>query len=216
MATRTIARMFDSYDDAVAAVNELESNGFAQGDISLIANRGTGAGTTTGTLGTTATSPVRAGDADTERHGSTGAGSGAGTGASIGTIVGGGAGLLAGLGALAIPGLGPVVAAGWLAATLTGAGVGAAAGGVLGGLTGAGIGEEHAHVYAEGLRRGGNLVTVRTDDSRAAMAESILMRHNAVDVDQRAGEYRSGSWTGYDPAVDQGLPTSRSARDTML
>ena len=84
---------------------------------------------------------------------------GTATGASLGTVLGGGAGLLAGLGMLAIPGLGPVVAAGWLASTLVGAGVGAAAGGVVGALTDAGVSHEDAHAYAEGINRGGTLVT---------------------------------------------------------
>ena len=69
-------------------------------------------------------------------------------------------------------GLGPIVAAGWLVAALTGAGVGAAAGGLLGALTGSGLSEEESHVYAEGVRRGGNLVTVRTDDSRCGRGRS--------------------------------------------
>jgi hypothetical protein len=183
MATRTIARMFDSYADASAAVRELEASGFSHDDVSLIANRGDDGTTTTTTGGETSTS-------------SSDAGSGAGTGATLGTIVGGGAGLLAGLGALAIPGLGPIVAAGWLVAALAGAGVGAAAGGLLGALTGSGLSEEEANVYAEGVRRGGNLVTVRADESRATEAEAILARHNPVDVATRGSEYRSAGWSG--------------------
>jgi hypothetical protein len=112
-------------------------------------------------------------------------------------VLGGGAGLLAGIGALAIPGLGPVVAAGWLVAALTGAGAGAATGGLLGALTTAGVDEADAHVYAEGVRRGGNLVTVRTDETRAAQAESILARHGPVDTARRGADYRAGGWTGY-------------------
>src|SRR4051812_47194167 len=114
MATRTIARLFDSYSDASAAVHDLEAAGFVRDDISLIANRGDTA------VGETTTGETTTGETET--------GTGAGTGATLGTLVGGGAGLLAGLGALAIPGLGPIVAAGWLVAVLTGAGVGAAAG----------------------------------------------------------------------------------------
>ena len=83
----------------------------------------------------------------------------AGKGAGIGAAVGGVGGLLTGLGLMAIPGVGPVVAAGWLAATaagaVTGAAVGGAAGGIIGGLTDAGVSEDDAHVYAEGVRRGG-------------------------------------------------------------
>lgn len=179
MAIRTIARMYDSYADASAVVRELEAAGFSHDDISLVGQGGEAA-------------PA----AET-----TGGGTAAGTGATLGTLVGGGAGLLAGLGSLAIPGLGPLVAAGWLVATLTGAGVGAAAGGLLGALTGAGVSEEEANVYAEGVRRGGNLVTVRADESRAVEAERILARHNPVDVDTRRSEYQAGGWSRYDEAT---------------
>lgn len=206
MATRTIARLFDSYNNASAAVSDLEAAGFARDDISLIANRTGSAGTSSYDAG---------GDAADERVGETGAGTG--TGATLGTVLGGGAGLLAGLGALAIPGIGPVVAAGWLIATLTGAGVGAAAGGLLGALTQSGVGEENAHVYAEGVRRGGNLVTLRTDESRVAEAEGIMARHNAVDTTARSGEWRNSGWTGaYDESAGPytGGPTATGAAGT--
>ncbi|HEY8614459.1 MAG TPA: hypothetical protein VIL69_24625 [Roseomonas sp.] len=187
MAMRTIARLFDSYGDASAAVTALEAAGFMRDDISVVARDSNTAGGTGSTDSTV----------DTDD-----AASGAGTGATIGTVLGGGAGVLAGIGALAIPGLGPIVAAGWLVAALTGAGVGAAAGGLLGSLTGAGVEEREAHVYSEGVRRGGSLVTVRTDDARAAEAESILMRYNPVDTTTREADYRAGGWTGYqDDAV---------------
>jgi hypothetical protein len=195
MATRTLARIFDSYADASAAVGELEAAGFLRDDISLISNRQA----TTADDGTvTETAPE----------------SGAGTGATIGAVIGGGAGLLAGLGALAIPGLGPVVAAGWLIATLTGAGVGAAAGGLLGALTNAGIDEEHAHVYAEGVRRGGTLVTLRTDETRATEAEAIMARHNAVDATTRGAEYRTSGWSRYDESSATDLGTAAGVGTT--
>ncbi len=97
---------------------------------------------------------------------------------------------------LAIPGLGPVVAAGWLVAGLTGAGIGAAAGGLAGGLTGAGLSESEAAAYAEGVRRGGTLVTVRSDEGRAAQVLSILNAAGSIDLDQRAEGWRSEGWTG--------------------
>lgn len=181
MANRTIARLFNSYLDATAVVSDLEAAGFKHDDISLLA-RGAETGTTTGT--TTGT------EAD--------AASGGGTGATLGTLVGGGAGILAGIGALAIPGIGPLVAAGWLVAAITGAGVGAAAGGLLGALTQAGIGEEQAEVYAEGVRRGGNLVTVRTDDSRATEVEAIMQRHNAEAHDPSTGRWGESGWVRND------------------
>ncbi|MGE0223896.1 MAG: PRC-barrel domain-containing protein, partial [Acetobacteraceae bacterium] len=127
------------------------------------------------------------------------------TGATAGAVLGGGAGLLAGLGALAIPGLGPVVAAGWLIATITGAGagaaVGAAAGGIIGSLTDAGVSEREANVYAEGVRRGGTLVTVRTDDDHAVEVKKIMDSRQSVDWQTREQEYRAGGWERFDPAA---------------
>ena len=186
---RTVAHLFDTYETATQVVHALESEGFSHDDVSLVANQGTtqpAATTADPTTGTTTGT-------------GTAAGTGAGTGASIGTILGGGAGLLAGIGALAIPGVGPVVAAGWLVATLTGAGAGAGVGGLLGSLTGSGVAENHAHVYAEGVRRGGTLVTVRADDARANQAEAIMQRFNPADYAERDAAYRSDpTWTGFD------------------
>ncbi len=181
---RTVAHLFDSYETAQSTVSELERAGFSHDDVSLVANQGS---TTASNTAPVTTDPPAA------------AAAGTGTGASIGTILGGGAGLLAGIGALAIPGVGPVIAAGWLVATLTGAGAGAAAGGLLGSLTGAGVSEDHAHVYAEGVRRGSTLVTVRADDSRAAEAETIMLRHGPVDIAERGSSYRAaGDWSNFD------------------
>jgi hypothetical protein len=182
MAMRTITRMFDSRAHAHEAVGDLEAAGFTHDEVSLMSAGDAAAGSTTGT---------RTDASDTE------ADTGAGTGATLGTVLGGGAGLLAGLGALAIPGVGPIVAAGWLVATITGAGAGAAAGGLLGALAGSGVDERDAHVYAEGVRRGGTLVSVRAEEGRLSQAEAILARHNPVDVRTRDADYRAGGWSGY-------------------
>lgn len=182
MATRTITALFDRYEDASNAVGKLEAAGVPHGDISIVANN---------------TDDRYSGHVRRDADGDdTAAGEGAGTGATLGTVLGGGAGLLAGLGLLAVPGVGPVVAAGWLVATLTGAGVGAATGGLIGSLTGAGLSEDEAHSYAEGLRRGGTLVTARVDDALASRAQSILDEHGSIDMDQRATGWRSEGWTG--------------------
>lgn len=189
MASRTIARMFDTSATAHAAVRDLEAAGFAHDDVTYMGNQDAAV----------ANDSIRDSDSVTGAD-SVGGGTGAGTGATLGTVVGGGAGLLAGLGAIAIPGIGPVVAAGWLIAALTGAGVGAAAGGLLGALTSSGLPEESASTYSEGLRRGGHLVVVRTDDVRAPEAERILEGHNPVDMDRREAEWREGGWAGGVPA----------------
>jgi hypothetical protein len=102
---------------------------------------------------------------------------------------------------LAIPGIGPIVAAGPLAAALAGAGVGAVAGGLIGGLTGAGVPEEDANYYAESVRRGGTLVTVRADESRADEAARIMRNHGAVDIERRVEHWRETGWTRHDPSA---------------
>ena len=176
MPTQTLSALYDRYDDAAAAVTKLEAVGVPHSDISLVGNR-----TETSTTG----------PSDPVDH----AANGAGTGATLGTILGGGAGLLAGLGLMAIPGVGPVVAAGWLVATLTGAGLGAAAGGLTGSLTSAGVSETDAHAYAEGVRRGGSLLTAKVDEAHAVVAMRILEEHGAVDLDARTQGWESEGWS---------------------
>lgn len=178
--TQTITGLYDDYSAAKAAVHALEASGISHSDISIVANNGD------------------------SRHGgiSTEGAQDAGVGAEIGTAVGGIGGLLAGLGMLAIPGVGPVVAAGWLVATVTGAGVGAAIGGATGGLVGsmthAGIPEGDAHVFAEGVRRGGTLVTARVPEDRVAAAQEILRSNRSVDPTIRGDAYRTEGWSRFD------------------
>jgi uncharacterized protein (TIGR02271 family) len=185
MARQTITALYDRYEDASAAVTKLHGIGIADDDISIVANN-------EGDRYSSHASGSSTRGATDDSH----ADDGAGTGATAGTLIGGGAGLLAGLGLLAIPGAGPVVAAGWLIATLTGAGIGAATGGLVGALVGAGVPEEHAHSYAEGVRRGGTLVTVRTDDAHQDRVVSILDENGSVDMEERERDWRSQGWKG--------------------
>lgn len=181
----TVVGLFDTFPSAESAVKDLVSTGIRREDISLTASNAAGEHALEG-------QPAA-------EHG-THAGSGAATGAGIGAVVGGAlgiTGILAGLGMLAIPGIGPILAAGPIAAALAGAGIGAVTGGLLGALVGMGIPEEHAHMYAEGVRRGGTLVTVTTDDAHAGPAADILNQHGAVDIDTRAAEWRQRGWSGF-------------------
>ncbi|TPJ52422.1 general stress protein [Mesorhizobium sp. B2-6-4] len=181
---KTITGLFDNYDDANDAVGELEATGVPRSDISIVANNSTG----------------------WHKAEASEAGEDAATGAGVGAVVGGAGGLLTGLGLMAIPGVGPVVAAGWLAATAAGAVggavVGGAAGGIIGALTEAGVPENDAHVYAEGIRRGGTLVTAKVEDNLVPNAQQILNQYNSVDIADRRNEYEAGGWTGFDPTAD--------------
>jgi hypothetical protein len=176
--TKTVSALYDTYSEASSAVSALEAAGIPHSDISIVANN------------------------SENWHMQSNAGSGAEAGAGAGAAVGGVGGLLAGLGIMAIPGVGPVVAAGWLVATavgaVAGAAVGGAAGGLVGSLTNSGVPERDANVYAEGVRRGGALVTARVDDARVTEAQAILHRQNYVDVNTRGEAYRAGGWSAFD------------------
>lgn len=184
--TVTISRLYDDYTSAQQAVQRLETAGVPHADISIVANNSDN--------WFNADRKV-----DRDRDGVDDRAEGAGTGAGIGAGVGGAAGLLAGLGLLAIPGLGPVVAAGWLAATAVGAAAGAATGGIVGALTEAGMSKEDAGTYAEGVRRGGTLVTARVADNDRARFETILDQAS-VNMQERSAAWQKSGWTGFDPA----------------
>ena len=170
--TRTITRSYDSYETAAAVVEKLEVAGLPADDISVVGR-----------------------DERAE-------GNNAAEGAGIGAGIGGAAGLLAGLGMLAIPGVGPVVAAGWLAATAAGAVAGAAAGGLVGSFTNAGVSEEDAHYYAETVRRGGTVVSVKASDAHAATAEAIMDGATPIDRDTRMAQYRQEGWSRFDDKAE--------------
>jgi hypothetical protein len=111
-----------------------------------------------------------------------------------------------------------MIAAGPLAtvlAGLAGAGAGAVAGGILGALVDLGIPEETAGYYAEGVRRGGTLVSVRVDDQYTDKALNILNRHNPVDLNERTTQWRSEGWTGYRDDVADTTPYGGSGTGTM-
>lgn len=190
--SKTLTRLFDQRSDAEGAVRALEGLGIPHDDISLVANNADGshAGNGTGT-GDAAAHPDHDGDVS--------------RGTSTGALLGGAGGLLAGLGLLAIPGLGPVVAAGWLVAAATGAGIGAlggaATGGIVGALKGAGHTDEEAHVYSEGVRRGGTLLSARVPDGLAPQAVAALTPYNGVDAATRGADYRAGGWSKFDEAA---------------
>jgi hypothetical protein len=178
---QTVTALYDTYDSAVSAVDALEAAGIPHSDISIVSNNV---------------------DNRYSKDQPTHVGADAGKGAGIGAAVGGVGGLLTGLGLLAIAGIGPVVAAGWLVATaagaVTGAVVGGTAGGLVGSLTHAGVPEHDANFYAEGVRRGGTLVTARVDDAGASTARGILQRYKPVDTTRRSAAYRESGWSSFD------------------
>jgi hypothetical protein len=178
---KTVVGLFDSFAEAQSVVQELESNGFPAGDISLVAQK----------------------DVLAESEGD---GTATGTGAAIGA----GLGLLAGLAAVTVPGIGIVAAVGPIIATGI---LGAVAGGLVGSLADAGVPADDAQAYAEGVRRGGTLVTVAARNEDAPRAIQIMDRHNPVNLNERSltwgsSTIRNGSETiSHDEAVSRAVAT---------
>lgn len=225
---KTASALFDTFNDANSAVQDLLSGGFTRDEVSLVSSNNKKEYDTYfdkegryGNSSTTATSTVSGGsvvasDVDARTREMSGSslndkttvdttegdlttGEGAAAGAGIGAALGGLGGALMGLGLLVVPGVGPALAAGAIASALVGAGIGGAAGGISGALANAGIPEDEVDYYSEGVRRGGHLVVVSTTDEREGTARDILQRHNPASMRDRADTWRKEGWSRFDP-----------------
>jgi hypothetical protein len=162
--SNAIAGFFRTREQGEAAREALMGAGFAADQIGFVA--GDTRGHTTPKIG-----PLE----------STGAESEAVQDAFIGGVVG----LAAGMVAVIVPGIGPLLAAGPLAGAIGGLGVGAATGGLIGLIRDHGISEEEAQFYAEGVKRGGALVTVqRVSDEQETRVKEVFERHGAIDSEE--------------------------------
>ena len=70
--------------------------------------------------------------------------------------------------------------------------------------------EEDRYTYAEGLRRGGVLLTAHLHDGEADKVIDALEQTNAIDLDSRTEEWRRSGWSGY----GAGLGASATERDS--
>ena len=174
------------YDDIVTArqvVEDLVNANFARDTISLITNDAHN-------------QYSRFLDKDyTAREDAVTASEGAGFGAVVGALTG----VLVGLAALTIPGLGIAIVAGPIVAGLTGAVAGALTGGIVAALVKSGVPEDEAPYYAEGIRRGGTLISVQTSDT--LLAQDIMNRHGSTNIHERISLWRQEGWKGFDTDV---------------
>lgn len=108
-----------------------------------------------------------------------------GAGAGIGAVAGGAGGLL-------------TTAVG----TAAGGVAGGAGGGIVGAMIESGVKEEDAHVYAEGVRRGGVVVAAKVEDDKVAASEAILRSTRSVDLTARRQAYTTEGWSRFDDAAD--------------
>jgi hypothetical protein len=192
--TRTITRVYADYAAADLAIRELKKAGLKDSDISILASNAEG-------WHRAPKSGHKASNVDPKHDkdldGRDDRAEGAATGGGLGALAGGAAGAAVGLGLIAIPGVGPVVAFGWLAALAAGAVTVGAAGGIIGALVASGESKENAEIYAEALRRGGAIVTVRVPDDQEG-PYLVIMDNSAMRPSNLEASYRRDGWEGYD------------------
>ena len=70
--------------------------------------------------------------------------------------------------------------------------------------------EDHA-TYAESIRRGGIMLSVRAEDDSLDHVIDILEKHGSVDLDERETSWRSEGWTGGAPLSGTTTTGSSSA-----
>jgi hypothetical protein len=197
MSDATIVALYDHYNDACHAVIDLIQAGAEREKISMLANNLNGdhpAVTTNPSFGREEF------DTKDEKQPAVV------TGAEFGIGVGGIFGVLVGTGAIVIPGIGPLVAAGVLATVAAGAAAGGVVGGAIGLLTRQGVSHADSHLYAEGLKRGGTLVTVVADEDRLDAFRQIFKTHGAVDIEKRGAAWEAEGWVAFDPDQPQLTP----------
>ncbi len=78
-----------------------------------------------------------------------------------------------------------------------------------------GFGEDSGY-YEEGLRRGHALLSVRVNDARASQVEEILSAHGALDIDERAKQWRESGWTGPAPVSEAAAPAASAGEAATM
>ena len=76
--------------------------------------------------------------------------------------------------------------------------------------------EEDKHAYAEGLHRGGFLLTAHTSEADYDRVLHILDSEGAVDMDERETQWRKDGWTGRNEGYATALGTSTAATGTTM
>jgi hypothetical protein len=85
-------------------------------------------------------------------------------------------------------------------------------GGPIQALVAMGLPETEAHVFAEGVRRGGSIVGVSADDEMEAEQAALLFnRHGAVDIEACDAGWRRQGWKGRITAPEDRVTIERYA-----
>jgi hypothetical protein len=190
--TETVIGVFDTWEEASAAVERLRSAGFTEDHVNVLARSHAhpeahrffhpGGRETAGEAVEDAA--AAAGIPTNENTAPTG---GAVMGAALGAIVGGIGGLTLAMSLVAIPLLGPVLIGGSILTSVVGSVAGASVGSVLGAMAGMRLSETDAADYERALEEGKVLVGVSTA-GRETEARSVLEDAGARWVREREEE----------------------------
>jgi len=82
-------------------------------------------------------------------------------------------------------------------------------------LEDAGVPRSDAHAYAEGVRRGGVLVSVGCDDDDVDRVTDILDDEGVLDLDEQQTSWRSEGWQGHDASTSGGTSGTGAAAAGM-
>jgi hypothetical protein len=201
MRDKIVVALYDHFADAKNAVAAVIGAGVPSDRLALLAND------STGDHPALSINPAYAReqfDADSEAQ------SPVFVGAEVGVGLGGVLGFVAGISTIAIPGLGFLLAAGTWATVAAGAAAGGVIGAVVGSLVRHGVSTKDAHLFAEGLKRGGTLLTCTVDEGKVAEVSGIFKKHNAVDIEERAADWTAEGWVSL-----EGVAPAASAAPAM-
>ena len=68
-------------------------------------------------------------------------------------------------------------------------------------LVGMGVPDDHAHLYAEGVRRGGTLITADADDDEVSTVTRIMRKNHVIDIEKRSEVYRGEGFEQFDASA---------------
>ena len=189
MKDKTIVALFDHFNDAQAAAAAAVQAGATASRIALLAND------SNGDHPALSINPAYAReqfDEDSNKQ------SRFITLGEVGVGIGGVLGFLAYVSPVAIPGVAAMAANGAWVPVVVGAVVGGVVGVVVGVLTDHGVSGADTALYAEGLKRGGTLITVPVSEDLAGKVNAALKSHNAAKVEERPGDWSAEGWVSLD------------------
>lgn len=169
-----VVALYDNWTDAEAAIQDLLDNGFSRDQINII---------------------TRHNVKEVVQHGQ--AKESTVLRPAVGGMVAGGVagGILAGLAGIALPGIGTVLVGGPLFAAVFGAHTGAVIGGLVAPFADWNLRDNEVAYYKEAIRRGDTLIAVRTEGGVSDLANSIINRHNPVNLESRVEQWRKEGWS---------------------